>query len=142
MLSLMNSRIPSTFIGFDNLLKQFDFLMTTREVKWPVYNIRKTDENTTVIEMALAGFPKDSVVVEFDDESRVLTIKANKTDKNKGNLVWNLMAERNVLKSFTIAKDIKEPEVELKDGLLIITLVKQDEQPKQPTTRLLPVKYD
>lgn len=142
MLSLFNSRIPSTFIGYDNLLRDFEHLMSTREVKWPVYNIRKVDDRVTIIEMAVAGFSKKDVQVKFDDDSRVLTVEANKTEKNKGNLVWNLMAERNVLKSFTINKDIQEPQVQLKDGLLTITLVKQDDPPKPATVRLLPITYD
>lgn len=121
MGSLLTSRIPSQYIGFHNLLKNFEFLLNTRESAWPFYSVKKIDDDTTNIYMSLAGFSKDEIKVSLNDSTNVLTVSASKSEKLEGDALWNSLSERNVLKSFTLSPDIKNPEVKYEDGLLVIS---------------------
>ena len=50
------------FIGFD---KMFDRLTntTTNQSGFPPYNVRKVDEDTFVVELAVAGYNKESITI-------------------------------------------------------------------------------
>ena len=90
---------------------------------YPPYNIRKTGKDNYAIEVALAGFNKDDVEVEFEDN--LLTVKTkqvNKSDnKNEdGEVIHRGISQRQFARSFTIADDVKVNVAELKDGLLTI----------------------
>ena len=90
---------------------------------YPPYNIRKTGKDNYSIEVALAGFNKNDVEVEFEDN--LLTVRTkqfNKSeDKNEdGEIIHKGISQRQFARSFTIADDVKVNGAELKDGLLTI----------------------
>ena len=91
---------------------------------YPPYNIRKTGRDNYAIEVALAGFNKKDVEVEFEDNLlTVRTKQINKSDnKNEdGEIIHKGISQRQFARSFTIADDVKVGDAELKDGLLTIT---------------------
>ena len=81
-------------------------------------SIRKTGKDNYSIEVALAGFNKKDVEVEFEDN--LLTVKTkqvNKSDeKNEdGEILHKGISQRQFARSFTIADDVKVNGAELKD---------------------------
>ena len=85
-LSRSNQLRPVT-VGFDNvsLIILKECLMTTfieclMVTNFP-YNIVKTGEYTYDVELALAGFSKNDIDVEYKDN--MLTVKSNEKDKSK-----------------------------------------------------------
>ena len=90
---------------------------------YPPYNIRKAGKDKYAIEVALAGFNKKDVEVEFEDNLlTVRTKQVNKSeDKNEdGEIIHKGISQRQFARSFTIADDVKVGTAELKDGLLTI----------------------
>jgi molecular chaperone IbpA len=95
---------------------------------FPPYNIVKTGKNTYNIELALAGFNKKDIDVEYEDNN--LVVKSKKVDKAEasettdvdGNMIHRGISKRHFLKSFTIASDVEVKGAELKDGLLTVAL--------------------
>ena len=90
---------------------------------YPPYNIRKAGKDKYAIEVALAGFNKKDVEVEFEDNLlTVRTKQVNKSeDKNEdGEIIHKGISQRQFSRSFTIAEDVKINDAELKDGLLTI----------------------
>ena len=90
---------------------------------YPPYNIRKTDQDKYSIEIALAGFNKKDVEVEFEDN--LLTVRTKQIDKSDNNnedgeIIHKGISQRQFARSFTIADDVKVGGAELKDGLLTI----------------------
>jgi len=66
------------FVGFDdqfNRLAKIHEDMSKNIPNYPPYNIKKTGDNTYVIEVALAGFSKQDIEIELND-GKVL-IKGN-----------------------------------------------------------------
>ncbi len=94
---------------------------------YPPYNIRKAGKDKYAIEIALAGFNKKDVEVEFEDN--LLTIRTKQVNKSKdknedGEILHKGISQRQFARSFTIADDVKVDGAELKDGLLTIACEK------------------
>ena len=126
-ISIFNALRPFS-IGFDDMFDQFENMLgnggLTMQSNYPPYNIRKTGKDDYAIEVALAGFSKKDVEVEFEDN--LLTVKTkqvNKSGENSkdGEIIHKGISQRQFARSFTIAEDVKINEAELKDGLLTIS---------------------
>jgi molecular chaperone IbpA len=129
-LSIFNSLRPFS-IGFDDMFDQFENMLgngaLTMQSNYPPYNIRKTGKDNYAIEVALAGFNKNDVEVEFEDN--LLTVKTKLINKPKdtiedGEILHKGISQRQFARSFTIADDVKVNSAELKDGLLTISCEK------------------
>ena len=125
-LSIFNSLRPFS-IGFDDMFDQFENMLgngsLTMQSNYPPYNIRKTGKDKYSIEVALAGFSKKDVEVEFEDNLlTVRTKQANKLEEknDNGEILHKGISQRQFARSFTIADDVKVNGAELKDGLLTI----------------------
>ena len=125
-LSIFNSLRPFS-IGFDDMFDQFENMLgnggMSMQSNYPPYNIRKTGKDKYSIEVALAGFTKKDVEVEFEDN--MLTVRTKQTDKSEnkvqdGEILHKGISQRQFARSFTIADDVKVNGAELKDGLLTI----------------------
>ena len=126
-LSIFNNLRPLT-VGFDDMFDHFEHMMDDsffgRSVgNFPPYNIVKTGENTYDVELALAGFNKKDIEVEYKEN--LLTVKSKKQEETKdedGNIIHRGISKRMFSKSFTIASDVEVKGAELKDGLLKISM--------------------
>ena len=143
-LSIFNSLRPFS-IGFDNMFHQFESLLgdgrLSTQSNYPPYNIRKAGKDKYAIEVAVAGFNKDDVEVEYEDN--LLTVKTKKVDKAvekdmDGEIIHRGISQRSFSRSFTIADDIKVEGAEIKDGLLTIKCEKI--VPEQKKRKLIPIK--
>jgi len=136
-LSIFNQLRPVS-VGFDSIFDHFermfddDFHFPT--VNYPPYNIVKTGTYTYDIEVALAGYNKKEIAVEYADGLLTIkSIKEEKSDDKKG-VIHKGIAKRYFSKCFTIADDVKIEEAELKDGLLKVSLMKIVPEGKKPKT--------
>ena len=143
-LSIFNSLRPFS-IGFDNMFDQFESLLgdsrLSTQSNYLPYNIRKAGKDKYAIEVAVAGFNKDDVEVEYEDN--LLTVKTKKIDKAvekdmDGEIIHRGISQRSFSRSFTIADDIKVEGAEIKDGLLTINCEKI--VPEQKKRKLIPIK--
>ena len=143
-LSIFNSLRPFS-IGFDDMFDQFESLLgnggLSAQSNYPPYNIRKASKDKYAIEVAVAGFNKDDVEVEYEDN--LLTVKTKKVDKAvekdmDGEIIHRGISQRSFSRSFTIADDIKVEGAEIKDGLLTINCEKI--VPEQKKRKLIPIK--
>ena len=141
------NKLPSIFkqlrpvsIGFDNIFDHFermfddnDEFFRTPTAAFPFYNIVKTGDTTYDIELALAGYSKDEVSVEYADN--LLRITSKKSDPldtmDNGE---TKKAKRYFSKVFTIADDVEIKGAKLKDGLLKVSLNKIVPEGKKPKT--------
>ena len=125
-LSIFNSLRPFS-IGFDDMFDRFENMLgngnLAMQSNYPPYNIRKTGNDKYSIEVALAGFSKKDVEVEFEDN--LLTVRTKQVNKSEdknvnGEILHKGISQRQFARSFTIADDVKVNGAELKDGLLTI----------------------
>ena len=142
-LSIFNSLKPFS-IGFDDMFDQFENMLgngsLTMQSNYPPYNIRKTGKDKYSIEVALAGFSKKDVEVEFEDN--LLTVRTKQVDKSEnredGEIIHKGISQRQFARSFTIADDVKVNDAALKDGLL--TIACERVLPDHKKKRLIAIK--
>ena len=139
-LSIFNQLRPVT-AGFDDIFDHFERMfdgdvMNIPQVNYPPYNIVRTGDNTYDIELALAGFSKDDINVEY--ENNVLTVKsikkADEKDEQANGVIHRGISKRMFTKSFTVADDVEVKGAELKDGLLKVSLERIIPESKKPRT--------
>ena len=140
-------KLPSIFkqlrpvsIGFDNLFDHFenffddyDNVRSSLTANFPFYNIVKKEGNKFDIEVALAGYDKKDISVEYEDNLlRIKSIQQTKSDKEKDGVIHQGIAKRFFSKAFTIADDVEIEGAELKNGLLKVSLNKIVPEAKKP----------
>ena len=138
-LSIFNQLRPVT-IGFDDVFNHFESMFdgdvfTAPTVNYPPYNIVRTGDNTYDIEVALAGFSKKDINVEYAEN--IITIKSVKSDESKESkdgVIHKGISKRQFTKSFTIADDVEVKGAELKDGLLRVSMERIIPESKKPKT--------
>ena len=103
-------------IGWDNL---FDSIATNRS-NFPPYNIVKSEDDGTEIQLALAGYSKDDIEVSVQD--KVLTISSSGVDK-QDDIEYNYrgVAKRAFIIKFSIGQYQEVKDVSMKDGMLFIS---------------------
>jgi len=142
-LSIFNQLRPVT-VGFDNVFDHFErmfdddsFFRSPTMSNFPPYNIVKTGKNTYDVELALAGFSKDDIEVQYEDN--MLTVKSKQKDeksesKDEDGVLHRGISKRWFSKAFTIADDVEVKGAELKDGLLKISMERIIPEGKAPRT--------
>ena len=136
-LSIFNQLRPYT-IGYDNIFDRFETMFDndhffSQTGNYPPYNIVKTGDYTYDIELALAGFGKKDIDVQYADST--LTIKSIKDadeQEDKDGVLHKGISKRQFSRSFTIADDVEVKGAELKDGLLKVRLEKIIPESKKP----------
>ena len=147
-------KLPSIFkqlrpvsIGFDNLFDHFenffeegeDYVRSSLTSTFPFYNIVKKGNNKFDIEVALAGYDKKDITVEYEDNLlRIKSVKETKSDQDQDGVIHQGIAKRYFSKVFTIADDVEIEGAELKNGLLKVSLhqvVPESKKPKQITVK-------
>ena len=142
-LSIFNSLRPFS-IGFDDMFDQFESMLgnggLSVQTNYPPYNIRKAGKDKYAIEVALAGFNKSDVEIEYEDNTlTVRTKKVQKSENKDGDeIIHRGISQRSFSRSFTVADDVKVNGAELKDGLLTIDCEKI--VPEIKKRKLIPIK--
>ena len=128
--SIFTNLRPFT-VGFDEMFEHLDrvhdYIPSMQQNNYPPYNIVKTGSLTYDIEVALAGYGKKDITVNYEDN--VLKIESVKSKEEKevednDGVLHKGIAKRSFTKSFTIADDVEVKGAELKDGLLKVSLEK------------------
>ena len=121
-LEVFNNLNKQLFNGstkfFDDAFENI-FDMWSKVQSFPFYNVVKYSKGKYAIEMGLAGYNKENVLVEVKDG--ILTIEGKVDDKNV-EYVQKGLAFRQFFKMFKLAQDVVIDEAEMKDGLLKIKL--------------------
>ena len=144
LLSIFKQLRPVS-IGFDNLFDHFEnffdddqFFRSSLTSTFPFYNIVKKGDDKYDIELALAGYDKKDISVEYADNLlHIKSIKETKSETDDG-VIHQGIAKRYFSKAFTIADDVEIEGAELKNGLLKVSLrqiVPENKKPKQITVK-------
>ena len=121
-LTIFNQLKPHT-IGYDIIFDHFYdmFESSGLQTNYPPYDIIKQDEAKYDIQVALAGYSKDDIIVEVKENT--LSIKSIKQkEEDNVEVLHKGISKRFFERYFTIADDVKVNGAELKNGLLIVSL--------------------
>lgn len=127
------SNLTKGSVGFDDMFRRLaDFGETLPKLStYPPYNIKKTAENTYVIELAVAGFGKQDIELTLEDS--VLTIKGQtSSDVADTDYLFKGIADRAFTRKFTLADTIEVKNADLINGMLKIWLERFIPESKKP----------
>jgi molecular chaperone IbpA len=122
------------FVGFEDqfnrIAKMHDDL-TKNIPNYPPYNIKKTGDNTYVIELAVAGFAKQDIEIELADGKMI--IKGNvQSQENENDFLWKGIATRNFTRAFALEDQIEVKDAEMINGMLKVFLERIIPEHKKP----------
>lgn len=126
------SQLSKGAIGFDDIVKRLGDLSESlpKVPTYPPYNIKKTGDNTYVIEIAVAGFGKQDI--ELVLEEGVLTVKGQITTDETPDYIFKGIADRAFTRKFTLADTVEIKNADLINGMLKIFLERFIPESKKP----------
>jgi molecular chaperone IbpA len=133
LLPMFGKDFDKLFVGFDDTYTRITKLhddLTKNIPNYPPYNIKKVDDNKYVIEIAVAGFSKSEIEVEFADDK--LIVRGNAQDDNTSDWLYKGIATRNFTRTFALDDKIEIRGAALVNGMLKIALEKIIPDHKKP----------
>lgn len=131
--STLGKDFDKYFVGFDDqfnrLAKMHDDL-TKNIPNYPPYNIKKVDDNKYVIEIAVAGFSKSEIEVEFADDK--LIVRGNAKEDAATDYLFKGIAARNFTRTFALNDQVEIKSAGLVNGMLQIALERIIPEHKKP----------
>ncbi len=131
---MMNLTSPFS-IGIDNFFRTLDDVQRSNSQSYPPYNITKVDDEHFVIEIACAGFGKDHIDIEVqENELRVVGDKSDPNPERVANssAIHTGIAARKWKRKFVLADDIEVGSATIQDGILSVPLTKIIPEEKKP----------
>ena len=112
------AQLSKALVGFD----RYFTAPHHQNGNYPPHNIVKYDDTHYGIEVAVAGFSKDEVTVEVDQDQ--LTIRGVKTrsDENQVEYLHRGLAARDFEQTFTLAEYMEVRGAKVADGMLQIDI--------------------
>ena len=121
-------------VGFDDIFDQLSSMSKyVNDIpNYPPYNIKKVGKDKYQLDMALAGFSKDDVKVETNDNT--LTISASSSDKEDDSYVHKGIAKRAFKRQWRLVEHLEVQDAKLKDGVLTVDMKLNLPDEKKPRT--------
>ena len=126
------SRINTYSIGFDRM---FDNLMNVPTASsYPPYNIVKHDDDKFTIEIAVAGFSKDEIEIEFRENTLKIESKSRPEGDDEKEYLHKGISNRAFTRSFRLSDDVVVKGATFENGLLNVELERIIPEEKKPRT--------
>jgi molecular chaperone IbpA len=133
------SNISNQFIGWDKQMENLEKIgekIVKNSGNFPPYNVIKEDEDTFLIEFAVAGFSKRDISVEQEKNALIITGSIEEDEDKK--YVHKGIATRSFTRAFALAEYVEVKSATFEDGILTVKLVRElpkEEQPRQITIK-------
>jgi molecular chaperone IbpA len=109
--------LSRALVGFDRY-----FNTQSPNGNYPPHNIVKYSENTYAIEVAVAGFTKDEITVEVDQDQLTIRGVMNRPNKGEVEYLHRGLAARDFEQTFTLAEYMEVVGAKVADGMLHIDI--------------------
>lgn len=124
------------FVGFDdqfNRMAKIHDDLAKSIPNYPPYNIKKTGDNTYVIELAVAGFAKQDIEIELADGKMLIKGNVHSDDADSmDNFLFRGIANRAFTRTFALDDQIEVKDAEMFNGMLKVFLERIIPEHKKP----------
>ena len=131
------SALNRALIGFDRIFNDFENRFQHSTTNYPPYNVIKTDENSFEVEVAVAGFDREDITIEVDQDQLRIRGQRKQVEDSREYLHRGLAA-RDFERAFTLADHIIVGDAELTNGILRVKLTREIPEALKP--RLIAIK--
>lgn len=137
---MTSNTLPKTrFIGFDHLMKELDKISSHSNDMYPPHNIIKIDEDTTIIELAVAGFSENELRIELQDN--ILTISGDKANKYKtAEYIHRGISTKRFSKSFRLSEYTEVTGATIAAGILTVSV--SIKLPEEKLPKIISIQTD
>ena len=118
-------------IGFDRFFEDIERISSIND-NFPPYNVIKSSEDSYLIELAVAGFNKDELNIEYKDA--ILTVTGDNTTRQDLDFVHKGISERSFRRSWTLGDHVKVKSATVVNGLLVLSLEREIPESEKPQT--------
>lgn len=127
-----NTLFPrSSFVGFDHLFQELDWVAKHATDTYPPHNIVKVSDDDYLIEIAVAGFTLDDLDIEQDE--RTLTVKGEiAKSEDEPSYIHKGISQKKFKRVFRLSEYVYVDGASLKDGILSINLKFELPEEKRP----------
>ena len=137
------AKFDKFFVGSDKFLKKIqetaDLMANTAASSgYPPFNLKKTDENVYVIEMAVAGFGKQDIELTLEDNKLKIaghtTMESFSDDGLNAHFLHKGISDRPFTRTFTLADNVVVNNAKMVNGMLKIWLehiIPDEKKPKK-----------
>jgi molecular chaperone IbpA len=100
--------------------------------EYPASNIKKITEDQYRIEVSVAGFKREDLKIELEDETLVITgTKKEETQEEKADYLQRGFKERSFKQSFQLTEHDRVLDANLRNGILEIDIKREAPMPKR-----------
>ena len=108
-----------TFVGFEHLLNELDFIGRHANDNYPPHNVVKLKEHNYLIEVACSGFSREEIEIVQDERTLTLT---GKHDKRGREYIHQGISQKQFKRQFRLSEYVEVVGANHKDGILSIEL--------------------
>ena len=108
-----------TFVGFEHLLNELDFIGRHANDNYPPHNIVKLEERNYLIEVACSGFSREEIEIEQNERTLTLTGKHGKRGRE---YIYQGISQKQFKRQFRLSEYVEVVGANHKDGILSIEL--------------------
>ena len=136
------AKFDKFFVGSDKFLARVqetaEYLANNAPAGYPPFNLKKTDDNVYVIEMAVAGFGKNDIELTLEENKLKIaghtTIETLTDDGINSQFLHKGISDRPFNRTFTLADNVVVNNAKMMNGMLKIWLehiIPEDKKPKK-----------
>ena len=118
------------FLGFQPNVNTWTNVTTQNN--YPPYNVIKEDDDTYIVEIALAGFDKSDLSITVDNSN--LIVKGEKENKDDVEFTHKGIATRSFTRSFALGEFMEVTKAGFENGMLSVTVERIVPEEKKPKT--------
>ena len=121
-------------VGFDRLFDMLENSATSQnQENYPPFDLIKTGDNDYRIQLAVAGFKPEEIDITAQQNVLIVTGKKAEESEDRGSdYVYRGIATRSFERRFGLADHIQVRGADLRDGLLLIDLVREIPEAMKP----------
>ena len=123
------ANLSRALVGFD---RYFNGHFANTNGNYPPHNIVKYNETHYGIEVAVAGFSREEIAVEVDQDQLTIRGVRNKDNDVTTEYLHRGLATRDFAREFPLAEHIEVTGAEIKNGMLIVNLVRNIPESAKP----------
>lgn len=132
------AQLNRALIGFDRIFHDVETRYANSvQTNYPPYNILKYDDNNFEIEVAVAGFEREDITVQVDQDQLVIGGRRTKDD-DVSKYLHRGLAARDFERSWTLAEHMQVGDAELTNGILRVKITRI--VPEELKPRLISIK--
>jgi molecular chaperone IbpA len=121
-------------VGFDRLFDMLENSATSQnQENYPPFDLIKTGDNDYRIQLAVAGFKPEEIDITAQQNVLLVTgKKADEAEDQAADYIYRGIATRSFERRFGLADHIQVKGADLKDGLLLVDLVREIPEAMKP----------